>query len=274
MSDLSQTLRESSLTLPLQTISLTCHASPTRPTPQTDAHCQHIVVDEKSVSDTTIVSESICVPVSYSFGEVFPHTLSCILSGAQKLTFQHMKQTTQTREVVHSLCHEYFASYTLPHPHPHPASAPAPAPAPASSGYAASHNDTDNDNVLGSGIVLDEIYSVIPELRDLAPIILYHVLEVMICIPQMPEFHKLDPVEQNVLWWGALLHDVSKALLNNAETGKRIRDLAHPFRCGASAARILYRFGWTKQPPTDGMLQTNTHTRTHAHTHRYKVNDW
>ena len=59
-----------------------------------------------------------------------------------------------------------------------------------------------------------------------------------------PDFDKLDEIDQNIVVWAALLHDISKRCRPTI-SGK---DHIHPFMSGATTLKIFAKFGFINVP--------------------------
>jgi hypothetical protein len=77
---------------------------------------------------------------------------------------------------------------------------------------------------------------------------LVHVCSVLVAMHSSRYYRQGTPVEQRLWEWAALLHDLAKV----AQKGKR--DLIHPFRSAALAARILPAVGFLVQPDYERMV--------------------
>ncbi|HMD81904.1 MAG TPA: hypothetical protein VKE92_11380, partial [Anaerolineales bacterium] len=84
---------------------------------------------------------------------------------------------------------------------------------------------------------MKEMETIVPGWRKMASydngVTLVHVMCVFLGLYMMPEFLSLTEVQQRLMKWVVLLHDIEK----EPPDGKR--DHAHAFRTAVTAARIL-----------------------------------
>ena len=99
---------------------------------------------------------------------------------------------------------------------------------------------------------MEHVESVIPHWRKMASytdgLTLVHVMCVFMGLYMMPEFFSLAKVQQGVMKWVILFHDVEK------EVQKGKRDHAHAFRSAVGAARTLPTLGFPVTPEYDSLI--------------------
>jgi hypothetical protein len=107
-------------------------------------------------------------------------------------------------------------------------------------------------NILFTPERMDEIESVAPAWRKMAAydngVTLVHVMCVFLGLYMMPEFLRMTKVEQQVMKWVILLHDIEK----EPQQGKR--DHTHAFRSAVTAARILPTLGFLRTAEYDALI--------------------
>lgn len=89
---------------------------------------------------------------------------------------------------------------------------------------------------------MHEMENLVPRWNKMASyddgITLVHVMCVFLGLYMMPEFLSMNHMQQQMMKWVILLHDVEK------EPQQRRRDHAHAFRSAVAAARILPKLGF------------------------------
>src|SRR5262245_56528583 len=99
---------------------------------------------------------------------------------------------------------------------------------------------------------MEEMETTIPGWRKMASygegVTLVHVMCVFLGLYMMPEFLSMTKVQQQLMKWVILLHDVEK----EPREGKR--DHAHAFRSAVTAARILPRLGFPFTAEYDSLI--------------------
>jgi hypothetical protein len=99
---------------------------------------------------------------------------------------------------------------------------------------------------------MDQIESAVPHWNKMASyengVTLVHVMCVFLGMYMMPEFLSMTPVQQQLMKWTILLHDVEK----EPQDGKR--DHAHAFRSAVTAARVLPRLGFPITAAYDSLI--------------------
>jgi hypothetical protein len=89
---------------------------------------------------------------------------------------------------------------------------------------------------------MEQMESVLPHWRKMASyregVTLTHVMCVFLGLYMLPEYQSLTTVQQNLMQWAILLHDVEK------EAKKGQRDTFHAFRSAVTAAQRLPAFGF------------------------------
>ena len=99
---------------------------------------------------------------------------------------------------------------------------------------------------------MEEMETTIPGWHKMASygegVTLVHVMCVFLGLYMMPEFLSMTKVQQQLMKWVILLHDVEK----EPQEGKR--DHAHAFRSAVTAARILPRLGFPITAEYDSLI--------------------
>lgn len=99
---------------------------------------------------------------------------------------------------------------------------------------------------------MEEMERTIPGWRKMASyeegVTLIHVMCVFLGLYMMPEFLSMTNVQQQLMKWVILLHDVEK------EPQEEKRDHAHAFRSAVTAARILPRLGFPVTAEYDSLI--------------------
>jgi hypothetical protein len=92
----------------------------------------------------------------------------------------------------------------------------------------------------------EEVRDLIPEFDPLVRCpdrhkLLWHIDQTIYCLFLDPYWNAMDSYDQNLLLWAGLLHDISKRVYSYGK-----KDPFHPFASGATALRVLKRFGWVR----------------------------
>jgi hypothetical protein len=100
---------------------------------------------------------------------------------------------------------------------------------------------------------MNQIESAVPHWHKMASydngVTLVHVMCVFLGLYMMPEYLSMTKIQQQVMKWTILLHDVEK----EPQEGKR--DHAHAFRSAVTAARTLPKLGFHITTEYDSLIQ-------------------
>ena len=99
---------------------------------------------------------------------------------------------------------------------------------------------------------MDQMELIVPGWYKMASyregVTLTHVTCAFLGMYRMPEFLSLAPVQQTMMKWVVLFHDLEKEVKNEK------RDYTHAFRSAVTATRQLPALGFQKQPEFDTLL--------------------
>lgn len=99
---------------------------------------------------------------------------------------------------------------------------------------------------------MKQMEAIVPSWHKMASyqegVTLVHMMCVFLGLYMMPEFLSMNHMQQQMMKWVILLHDIEK------EPGHGKRDHAHAFRSAVTAARILPRLGFPSTSKYDSLI--------------------